>query len=633
MIASFRLHLLVLVGILLYLWQFVYAQSVQGVDWPEDVDAIVIEEKSVFQVQALNKAVFKYRRFVQVMNEAGREEGVVKLAENQNRDVKNIEIRIYDVSGKELKKTDEDDIIETNIAPGVTLYSDTRYKYLELYWSHYPYIVELSYDIEYKSLYFWPGWYPQEDVPVLKSSYSIVLNYPVKFKTYPIGLDLEPRINGNIYSWELEDISPHDRESFMPPENRTQMAILFAAREFNYGNFPGSYDSWDEYARWYSRLLEDCYELTPDFRDEIQQIVENADSDREKLSRLYRCLQDNTRYVSIQLGIGGIQPNKAESVCRNKYGDCKDLSTLMVAMAREIGFEAHPVLVLTRDKGVVYQDFPSHQFNHAIAFVQLEDDSIWIECTADNLALGELGYSAEGCNVLIIKQDRGEMVRTPQSSADDNQMISFIDGELLHDGTLLFQGSLRSTGNINIWYRSGLIGESHDDQLTWLNNSILSRFIPQVKLETGEFKNVEEKVELPLESQFKGKIYKFGLRTGKRIFFNPAIIQRETADDIPDEAERKFPIYFYYPYMTLDSLVIKLPSGYELEAAPRIQDLETRFGHYRSFHSLAGNLLTYVRLMKINHKLIQPDDYGEYLAFVKAAVKNDNSKFVLRRKN
>ena len=212
-------------------------------------------------------------------------------------------------------------------------------------------------------------------------------------------------------------------------------------------------------------------------------------------------------------------------------------------------------------------------------------------------------------------------------------MRSYIDSELLSDGTLFYQWSFFSTGNNSISHRFSLIGESPDKQLDWLRDRILGRFTPQVKLESGIFQNLEESVELPLESHFNGKIHKFGLASGKRIFFNPAIIHRETAGDIPDESERKYPINYYYPFTYTDSITIKLPSSFELEAAPQKQDLETHFGRYRLFFSVVENHLTYVRLMQINHKLIQPQDYEEYLSFIRTAVKSDNSKFVLRRKN
>jgi len=619
--------------LLLFLIKFLTAQNYQGVVWPEAVEAIVIEEEIIFEVEDINKAKYKYRRLAQVMTEAGQDYGEIQLSENSLVEIKKLEIKIFDLNGKELKKSRKDDIIEANISPDALLYNDTRYTYLKIVWPRMPYLVEMTFELEYKSLYIWPNWYPQDNVPVLKSAYTLILKSPVQYKTYPINLDLQPRISGNVHTWLITDIPPRIIESYMPPENRRQMALLFSARTFEYGDYTGSYDSWTSYAQWYNNLLEDRYTLTPEFRKEIKQRVANADSDIEKIRRLYRFLQENTRYVAIHLGIGGIQPHSAESVCTNKYGDCKDLTTLMVAMLREIGFEAYPVLVKTRDGGVVYPDFPSDQFNHVIAFVPLREDSLWIECTADNLALGELPPNDEGCHVLIIKPEGGDLVPTPESTADHNRMISRIEGDLLGNGALMFEGSLSCEGNIAFSRRHNIIGKPYEKQLEYLRDRLIGNYNPQIHLESADFQNVQDNVELPLKGHFKGKISRFGLCSGKRIFFNPALVHRETAGDIPPESERHFPVYYRYPYTFIDSVIIKLPGNYQLEAAPEVIEMNTDFGHYSSSYSLSDNVLKFERRMRINQTLIQPEVYETYLSFMRRAVKNDNSKFVLSRED
>lgn len=97
---------------------------------------------------------------------------------------------------------------------------------------------------------------------------------------------------------------------------------------------------------------------------DLDSMISESMNDREKIQRLYSFLQNHTRYVAIELGLSNWQPQSAQSVFDNHYGDCKDLTTLMVAMLREVGVKAYPASILTRDHGLLIKEFPANQFNH-----------------------------------------------------------------------------------------------------------------------------------------------------------------------------------------------------------------------------------------------------------------------------
>ena len=107
----------------------------------------------------------------------------------------------------------------------------------------------------------------------------------------------------------------------------------------------------------------------------------------------------------------------------------------MVTMLNEAGIQAYPALTRTRDNGPLISDFPSNQFNHVIGFVPLSADTIWLECTADLVPAGELPSSVEGCEVLVVKNDSGELVKTPESNASENGWTSLVEGELTIEAT------------------------------------------------------------------------------------------------------------------------------------------------------------------------------------------------------
>jgi transglutaminase-like putative cysteine protease len=565
------------------------------------------------------------------LNSNGKRYGKESLLENEFIKIKDFKVEIHDLEGNTLRKAEDEDFKETSISQDASLYDDTRYRLVDLGWSKIPYVIDIEYSLEINSLFFWPDWYPQYDIPVKESRYKVILNESVEFETYPIGMEIEPVITGNVYLWSLNDIPPLHREDWAPPESKVQMALLFAPRRFEYGKSIGFNSSWNSFILWYIRLIGKSYSLAAEYKETVTNLTVDVQSNREKLSILYEYLQHNTRYVSISLGVGGHKPQTAASVCKNRYGDCKDLSTLMVAMAREVGIEAYPVLIRTRDEGIVHQDFPSNQFNHVIALALVDGDSIWIECTADNLPLGELPPNDEGCRVLVINPEVQKLVTTPSSRSDENKIVSSAKGSLLNDGTFLFAGSIQYSGNCALNRRHNLLGEPLEKQIEWVAGSVLGKYTPQVKLDSCSFENVEDQFGYPISCNFKGLMNKFGLKSSKRLFFNPAYLHRQTPDDLPDETEREFPVSYNYAFTYIDTLHLTIPSNYLLEAAPEQVDLQANFGQYIMSYMFNGQSMTYVRKLKIDERYIQPEDYTEYRSFLQQAIKTDNTKFVLKK--
>ena len=79
--------------------------------------------------------------------------------------------------------------------------------------------------------------------------------------------------------------------------------------------------SWQKYGEWQYRLLDERDLLTEPFRAKLHELTANCATDRDKVKAIYDYLAKTTRYVSIQLGIGGLQPIAAADVCRTGFGE------------------------------------------------------------------------------------------------------------------------------------------------------------------------------------------------------------------------------------------------------------------------------------------------------------------------
>ncbi|MCB0260248.1 MAG: DUF3857 domain-containing protein, partial [Calditrichaeota bacterium] len=138
--------------------------------WPEAVDALVLEEQHKFEIIDIDKARYKVRRVVIFFNDKeANHHARVEVSESSLIESRGISARITDLSGKLLKKIGKDDIQEAQVSAGYQFYSDSKHQWADLSWAEYPYRIEYEFELEYKTLFLWPGWMPREDIPVLKA--------------------------------------------------------------------------------------------------------------------------------------------------------------------------------------------------------------------------------------------------------------------------------------------------------------------------------------------------------------------------------------------------------------------------------------------------------------------------------
>jgi hypothetical protein len=345
--------------------------------------------------------------------------------------------------------------------------------------------------------------------------------------------------------------------------------------------------------------------------------------------KLYKYMQGRTRYVSIQLGIGGWQPFDAAYVHERGYGDCKALSNYMVALLKEAGVPAYPVLVHGGELDGMYRaDFPSQQFNHVIVCVPLEKDSLWLECTSHTMPAGHLGEMTEDRFALLLNSRGGELVRTPATRCTDNQQRRVARVQLTPAGTLAGNVVTAFSGDRQDRIRMALADKCQDEREKWLGNDIrlTNAELHSFALDGLDSSAHDVRVSLDI------LVPTYGSVSGSRIFFHPNLMERKTS--IPrDTRKRSSPVRFPYPYRDVDSIVYLLPDGFAVEALPPPLSLRGSFG---SFHAstkrLGDTALVYVRALEIYATAIPAPVYSDYRNFCLEIVKNDRSQAVLAKR-
>jgi len=143
----------------------------------------------------------------------------------------------------------------------------------------------------------------------------------------------------------------------------------------------------------------------------VKKITQGKLTLREKARAIYNWVVTNIRYVGLEFGIAGFKPHSAQEVFNNKYGDCKDKATLLIAMYKAAGIPAFYALVGTREMGKLEKEIPMSQFNHAIVVAKIGDELIWLDPTCEVASFGEIPGDDQEKLALVFFEDKAKFLK------------------------------------------------------------------------------------------------------------------------------------------------------------------------------------------------------------------------------
>jgi tetratricopeptide (TPR) repeat protein len=171
--------------------------------------------------------------------------------------------------------------------------------------------------------------------------------------------------------------------------------------------------SWSELARGYSAVV-DKQIAAADVREVAAAAARGAAKREEIADRLLAYVEANVHYAGVEVGDGSIVPRVPSGVLKNKYGDCKDKATLLVALLRAAGLPAHVALLDAGFDFDVSNELPAlNRFNHAIVVVGGETP-LWIDPTDEFARAGALPEEDQGRMALIAAAETTSLTRTPE---------------------------------------------------------------------------------------------------------------------------------------------------------------------------------------------------------------------------
>jgi len=591
-----------------------------------------LEELHVI-IKSINKVIVKHKYAVTILDEQGDDYAEYTNNYSSLEDLSNIDGNLFDAVGKKLKSVKRKDIADAPVADGFSLMLDDRIKKHNFYYRQYPYTVEYEDEQELKGTYFLPFWLPMEDdeYAVQESRYVVETppGYVLRYKQLNY---LQPPVIVNnqltSYTWEISNRKAINREPFQPPMRELVPIVYIGPTIFSLGTYTGDMSNWQNLGKFNASLNQGRDQLPPQVQQDIHKLVDGIESKEEKIKKVYQYLQKNTRYISVQLGIGGWQPFDAKYVAANRYGDCKALSNYMVSLLKEAGIKSHYVLVTAgRGKKGLSEDFPAPYFNHVISCVPNGKDTLWLECTSQTQPAGFMGSFTGDRKALLIDDDGGHVVNTPSYRAEDNRQLRNIKATVDADGNLVAEVFTHFTG-IQQELQHSLIHESTKEEREKYLNKILS--LPTYEVDKSDYTEMPGRIPA-IDEYLHVKAPNYATVSGKRLFILPNLFNR-SATKLTEEGERKYPIQFLEAFRDIDTIHISLPAGYNVEAMPKDVNINNQFGKFDISYKVIDNAIELIRSQERNRQVFPASEYPALVKYFDAVYKADHSRIVFVKK-
>ncbi|KAA3625492.1 MAG: DUF3857 domain-containing protein [Bacteroidetes bacterium] len=599
----------------------------------ENANEIVRVAYGEFEVHSDKEGTAYYKTVITLLNGDSSAENLYFSYSNQNK-ISKISISLYDAFGNLIRKVKRSDLKDYSAIADFSIYDDARYKYYQASHFSYPYTIAYEYEETLSGIPFaaFPNWFVQSDYHCSVESSEFKIKVPEEVNFHYRVLNIEDRVQKEqekdltVFSWEYENVPALVREVDMPLPGEVFPTILTAPDQFKIDKYEGGMSSWEEFSAFIQQLFNGKDKLPEEFVDEIKDMVKSAKTEKEKINILYNYLQENYRYVSVQLDLGGWEPFDAEYVYRNKYGDCKALTNFMGAMLKVAGVESLPALIGNGSMFYhVSEDFTTSIFNHVILYVPGID--YWLECTSSQFPPNYVGSGNANRNALLIKETGGHLIKTPELKAQDNSRESTTQIKFKEDGSAEITEEISAYGSRHELYRAIKNQLSETETIKWLENETS---IPAVSFKSF---HVSANENAPKSTfSYEAVSRRFGSKAGKRIFL-PLNVVNNYKRIPPKKQKRMYPVNIKEGFVEEDSIIIHLPVGYGVESIPEESIfLEEDFGNFEMTVETTQNKLIISRRIELKKTTLAPDQYDKYRNFFKQVAKADSHKAVLVRK-
>lgn len=518
-------------------------------------------------------------------------------------------------------------------------------------------VIEFTYTVMSDFFFNLRSWQFQHDIPVVYSEYNTAIPQYFTYRKitqgyHPMSLNEEKQIPKSIVFRSFSRSNAGNRESssssnevrYQDFATKLIATNVPAMREETYVSsmdnyvtkidfelqstqFPGAdyKDYRNTWATLNSKLLETRrFGLQAKHaRFTKNDIGTVSGTPEEKIAQVYEFVKKNVKWNRFNSIYATFDTEKAY---KDGEGSVADINLLLTGMLRDQDIQADPVLISTRDNGLIRETYPiTGQFNYVIVAVKLGDEIILLDATNSTTPIGFLQEKCLNTKGWAVSDEGGYWVDLSPGLGYKKSVSTQL--MLNEDGSLVGALKLSSDDYASFKSRREVLQDGEEkyvEQFTKKNSWL--------KVGKHSFENAGD-ISSPFIENYDVEVVEMINSTGELIFFNPMIAEKVAENPFKNET-RIYPVDFTYPRSSVYSLSLTIPEGYEVDEIPEAVSLALPDGKGSFTYSVSaiGGELKVISMLKLKEYFYLSSDYPYLREFFGHIVAKHGEQVVLKKK-
>ena len=589
---------------------------------------------------------------IKVLKDKGKDYANVEIPYSQEIEIGHIQARTVAPDGKATEFSGT--IYDRNVVkskrfkitaksftlPDVQIGSIVEYSY-GIHWRHgVPDEFKNPGQYIFDGTYVWPAaiWEVQQDIFARRMHfvlhpYSKGTRLEIQSVAVPEKFGKPQTLADGSIQWDLDNVPAFHEEDHAPPEDviKGRVQVYYVG-----GPFLSSNSYWSTHGRRQATNYEKFFSKSKAIQAEAAKLVAGADTPEAKLRKLYDRTQQ-LRFVSFERSRTekeqkqeNLTPNKtAEDVLSRGYAYANDANLLFVALARESGFSADPVMVTSRKRSFFLENiFDYSQLDAMVVEVRAGSKTYYLDPATLHCPFGMIPWDEADTNGVRLDRFNASLVAIPAGKSADAVIERRSNLKMDSDGNL--------KGKLDVSFRG--------------QEALSRRLVAVFQDEAGRRKGLEEEVktwlpqgagatlssvtgwdgsETPLQAAFDVQIPSFASQAGGRLLV-PAILFHTGWEKSFQSPQREHPVYLEYGHQESDDVTLEIPGELKVERVPSPQGLREKFASYQFSTDLQGTQLNMKRQVSMDGYYFPVAQYSRLRDFYDFVRANDEEMTVLK---